>query len=81
LRDESAERQAQKRTRSKPRKSSSSITQFRAFDREALHAEFAVPEHWEIATMTAIGRPLATRTTGGAPQDPSRQRRALEDLL
>jgi nitroreductase len=55
--------------------------QFRAFDREALHAEFAVPEHWEIATMTAIGRPLATRTASGAPEDPSRQRRALEDLL
>jgi nitroreductase len=55
--------------------------QFRAFDRDALHAEFSVPEHWEIATMTAIGRPVAIPAENGAHPSPSRQRRALEDLL
>jgi nitroreductase len=30
--------------------------QFRAFNRTALAAEFAVPQHWEITTMSAFGR-------------------------
>ena len=30
--------------------------QFRAFNRTALAAEFAVPNHWEVTTMTAFGR-------------------------
>jgi nitroreductase len=58
--------------------------QFRAFDREALHEEFAVPEHWEVATMTAIGRAAGTAASGPASDtedSPARQRRALEDLL
>jgi hypothetical protein len=60
--------------------------QFRAFDRDALHADFAVPEHWEIATMTAIGRPAASASSesvssAAAATSPGRQRRALEDLL
>lgn len=29
--------------------------QFRAFDRAALTAEFEIPQHWEIATVTAFG--------------------------
>jgi nitroreductase len=29
--------------------------QFRAFDREAVAAEFAVPAHWEVTSMTAFG--------------------------
>ena len=32
------------------------VRQFRAFDRNGLEAEFAVPAHWEITTMSAIGR-------------------------
>ncbi len=32
------------------------VRQFRAFDRAALEAEFDVPPHWEITTMSAIGR-------------------------
>jgi nitroreductase len=58
--------------------------QFRAFNREALHAEFRVPEHWEIATMTAIGRPVDTPSSESMSDpaaSPGRQRRALEDLL
>jgi nitroreductase len=30
--------------------------QFRAFNRTALAEEFAVPNHWEVTTMTAFGR-------------------------
>jgi nitroreductase len=61
-----------------------SARQFRAFNRDALHADFAVPEHWEIATMTAMGRPAGTTTpisAGDGERPPARQRRALEDLL
>jgi hypothetical protein len=37
------------------------VRQFRAFDRDALAAEFGVPPHWEVTTMSAIGRvPAAT---------------------
>ena len=37
------------------------VRQFRAFDREGLAAEFEVPSHWEVTTMSAIGRiPAAT---------------------
>jgi len=32
------------------------VRQFRAFDRAGLSAEFAVPDHWEVTTMSAIGR-------------------------
>lgn len=32
------------------------VRQFRAFDRDALAAEFAVPSHWEVTTMSAFGR-------------------------
>ena len=46
--------------------------QFRAFDREGLAAEFEVPEHWQVTTMTAFGR------TPAAPQ--ARPRRSLHDL-
>jgi nitroreductase len=46
--------------------------QFRAFDREGLAREFAVPPHWEVTTMTAFGRPLV------AP--PPRERRPSTEL-
>ena len=46
--------------------------QFRAFDRAGLTAEFAVPAHWEVTTMTAYGRPLA--------DSPTRQRRTLDEI-
>jgi hypothetical protein len=46
--------------------------QFRAFDRAGLTAEFAVPAHWEVTTMTAFGRPLA--------DSPSRQRRPVDEI-
>jgi nitroreductase len=33
------------------------VHQFRAFDRNALASEFRVPTHWEVTSMSAIGRP------------------------
>jgi nitroreductase len=48
------------------------VRQFRAFEREALAAEFAVPAHWEVTTMAAIGR-----ADGAAP---SRSRRSAAEI-
>jgi nitroreductase len=31
------------------------VRQFRAFDRDGIEADFAVPAHWEVCTMSAIG--------------------------
>jgi nitroreductase len=50
--------------------------QFRAFDRAGLAAEFAVPAHWEVTTMTAFGLPLAAAADGS----PSRRRRTVDDI-
>lgn len=33
-----------------------SVRQFRAFDRDGLATEFEVPPHWEVTTMSAVGR-------------------------
>jgi hypothetical protein len=58
-----------------------SARQFRAFDRAGLAAEFGVPGHWEVTTMTAFGR--APRDAG-PPADqlpPTRQRRSADQLL
>lgn len=46
--------------------------QFRAFRRPELAAEFSVPEHWEVSTMTAFGRP--------AMEASSRARRPVQQL-
>ena len=46
--------------------------QFRAFDRDGLAAEFGVPDHWQVTTMTAFGRPAAD-------QHP-RDRRPVDEL-
>ena len=61
-----------------------SARQFRAFDREGLAAEFDVPPHWEVTTMSAIGRvpaemlpPAATSPDG---VQTSRDRRPLSDV-
>lgn len=40
-----------------------SVRQFRAFDRGGLAAEFDVPPHWEVTTMSAIGRAPADVST------------------
>ena len=57
--------------------------QFRAFDKDGLTREFAVPPHWEIMTMTAFGRPAPdrARTSPGRDVDVApRVRRPPEDL-
>jgi nitroreductase len=54
------------------------VRQFRAFDRAGLAAEFAVPAHWEVTTMSAVGRVPPASSALLEPGD--RQRRALDDL-
>ncbi|WP_239156812.1 nitroreductase family protein [Actinocatenispora thailandica] len=53
--------------------------QFRAFDRAAVEAEFAVPPHWEATSMTAIGH-----ADDGAPAHGTvtarRERKPLSEL-
>lgn len=61
-----------------------SARQFRAFDRDALAAEFAVPPHWEVTTMAAIGRAAGATAPGpGRPgaDGPVRRRRAVSDIV
>jgi nitroreductase len=57
--------------------------QFRAFDRAGLAAEFDVPAHWEVTTMTVFGRtpPGVTPPPPADPADESpRPRRPLQGL-
>lgn len=57
-----------------------SVRQFRAFDQDAVAAEFAIPPHWRVLCMAAVGRaevpdrlePLA---------EPPRLRRPRHELL
>jgi nitroreductase len=60
-----------------------SARQFRAFDRTTVTAEFAVPPHWEVTTMTAFGRP-GPEPGGPSAAEPDRgerARRSPDDLL
>lgn len=61
-----------------------SVRQFRAFDRRGLAAEFDVPPHWEITTMSAIGRGIATvpppTVTASNGVRTTRDRRLATDL-
>ncbi|WP_203236615.1 nitroreductase family protein [Nocardia panacis] len=53
--------------------------QFRAFDREAVAAEFAVPSHWEVTSMTAFG--VADHLPGELPSPgTSRDRHDIERI-
>jgi nitroreductase len=58
--------------------------QFRAFNRIALAAEFAVPQHWEITTMSAFGRvpPGLTNAPDPAATEPGppRHRRSSREI-
>jgi nitroreductase len=60
-----------------------SARQFRAFDRDGVAAEFAVPPHWEVTTMTAVG--AAAKGLPDPPRanaaDTHRQRRTVSDIL
>jgi hypothetical protein len=54
--------------------------QFRAFSRAGLAAEFTVPEHWEVTTLTAFGRAASMPAVERA-EPPGRQRRDASDIL
>jgi len=58
------------------------VRQFRAFDRAALAAEFDVPQHWEVTTMSAIGRVPADIDPDVPEGDHRsvRRRRALNEI-
>ncbi|RBY83558.1 nitroreductase [Geodermatophilus sp. TF02-6] len=60
------------------------VRQFRAFDRADLAAEFAVPSHWEVTTMAAVGR-LPPALAASIDPEPAelltRSRRALDDIV
>jgi nitroreductase len=61
-----------------------SVRQFRAFDRPGVAAEFEVPAHWEVTTMSAIGRvppPADERPADISSVRGGRQRRALEEIV
>jgi len=47
------------------------VRQFRAFDRARLSDAFAVPEHWEITTLSAIGRVPTGEGSPDVPGSPS----------
>jgi nitroreductase len=50
--------------------------QFRAFDRAAIAADFAVPSHWEVTTMSAIGPPCFDQATSSSPGPRARRDRS-----
>jgi hypothetical protein len=57
--------------------------QFRAFDRAALAADFDVPAHWQVTSMTAFGLlppGAATPTPTAQEAGRSRQRRPTSEL-
>ena len=58
------------------------VRQFRAFDRDGLTAEFAVPDHWEVTTMSAIGRvpQEVTPPTVDVNSALARQRRSPDEI-
>lgn len=58
------------------------VRQFRAFDRVALSAEFEVPPHWEVTTMSAIGRVPPEVSCGALAGNslPARQRRSSTEI-
>jgi nitroreductase len=60
------------------------VRQFRAFDRDGLAADFDVPPHWEVTTISAIGRPRLNGSQHARTSRPSalddRERRPANDL-
>lgn len=53
--------------------------QFRAFDRDAVAAEFAVPRHWEVTSMTAFGVAAHAADEVSSPGT-SRDRASLQEI-
>jgi nitroreductase len=61
------------------------MRQFRAFNRDDIAKEFAVPEHWEVTTLAAIGRAAPGSGSSAVLDDmvepPIRARRSLDEIL
>src|SRR4051812_5262103 len=57
------------------------VRQFRAFDRDGIAADFEVPEHWEVTSMSAIGRPTVDAGPTIHEDSPSRRRLSLDEIL
>ena len=61
-----------------------SARQFRAFDQPGLHAEFEIPDHWQLATITAFGLAAPATEVQAAARTRSnaaRERRGRDELL
>ncbi len=58
------------------------VRQFRAFDRAGLAAEFEVPQHWEVTTMSAIGHlpRNAAQDAQAKGSRPARHRRSSTEI-
>ena len=57
--------------------------QFRAFNQTAITAEFDVPGHWQVTSMTAFGRlpkSVATQTPVAPDAGQSRPRRSMSEI-
>jgi len=57
------------------------VRQFRAFDRAAVADEFGVPAHWEVTTMSAIGRVPAELGSPAGRDGWHRERRPVGELF
>ena len=60
-----------------------SVRQFRAFDQAGIAAEFGVPGHWQVTSMSAFGRPPAgsgPRVPTASDAGPSRRRRPTAEI-
>ena len=56
------------------------VRQFRAFDRDGIAADFAVPAHWQVCTLSAIGHVPTGSAPAGPASPPSRTRRPTPQL-
>ncbi|MET3803186.1 nitroreductase [Nakamurella sp. UYEF19] len=58
-----------------------STRQFRAFDRDAVSRDFALPPHWQVATMSALGSEAGGAPAGSTHPPAHRTRRTAQHLL
>lgn len=57
------------------------VRQFRAFDQAGVAAEFGVPPHWQVTSMSAFGHlPAGEEPPGALPEESARQRRSLAEI-
>lgn len=58
------------------------VRQFRAFDRQGIAEQFGVPDHWEVTTLSAIGRVVGADDPAAPPSSISeRERRRLDEIV